>query len=44
MNLLSRPHLVVDHDDDDTEAKDASIPMGVKEQFLKQISSNAAAE
>jgi hypothetical protein len=42
MNLLNRPHLVVDHDDDDTEAKDASIPMGLKEQFIQHISENAS--
>ena len=41
MDLLAGPVVVVDHDDDDTEAKDISISMEVKAQFIQHLSENA---
>ena len=41
MDLLASPMVVVDHSDDDAEAKDISIPMEVKAQFIKHLSEDA---
>ena len=40
INLLDGLHLVVDNKDD-TEAKDSSIPMGLKQKFIEHLSQNA---
>ena len=41
MDLLAGPIVVVDHEDDDAEAKDISISMEVKAQFIQHLTKNA---